>query len=150
MNLKNQRRMAAEVLKCGLNRVWIDPNDTESLEDAITRADIRIAIHNGTIRRLPIHGQSRQRTRHHRAQRAKGRRRGPGSRKGGTNARNPRKGRWIRTIRPLRAYLKQLRDEEKIDARTYRAYYRRAKGGMFKGRAHLEQHLRAAGLLKGG
>ena len=49
MNLKNQRRMAAELLKCGAERVWIDPNDMESLEYAITRADIRIAIHNGTI-----------------------------------------------------------------------------------------------------
>lgn len=150
MNLKNQRRMAAEVLKCGVHRVWIDPNDMESLEDAITRADIRIAIHNGTIRRLPVHGQSRQRTRYRWAQRAKGRRRGPGSRKGGSSARDPRKERWMRTIRPLRAYLRQLRDEEKIDARTYRTYYRQAKGGMFKGRAHLAQHLRAAGLLKGG
>ncbi len=149
MNLKNQRRMAAEILKCGAERVWIDPNDMESLEDAITRADIRIAIHNGTIKRLPIHGQSRGRTRHRQAQRAKGRRRGAGSRKGGSNARNPRKRRWIRIIRPLRELLKDLRDAGKIDARTYRTYYRQAKGGVFKGRVHMEQHLRAAGLLKG-
>ena len=149
MNLKNQRRMAAELLKCGAERVWIDPNDMESLEDAITRADIRIAIHNGTIKRLPIHGQSRGRTRYRRAQRAKGRRRGPGSRKGASNARDPRKLRWIRTIRPLRELLRELRDTGKIDTRTYRTYYRQAKGGMFKGRVHLEQHLRSAGLLKG-
>ena len=149
MNLKNQRRMAAEILKCGAERVWIDPNGMESLEDAITRADIRIAIHNGTIRRQPIHGQSRGRTRYRRAQRAKGRRRGAGSRKGASNARNPRKRRWIRVIRPLRELLKELRDSGKIDVRTYRTYYRQAKGGMFKGRVHMEQHLRAAGLLKG-
>ncbi len=150
MNLKNQRRMAAQLLKCGSSRVWIDKDKMEELEDAITRADIRIAIHNGVIRRLPVKGQSRARTRHHQAQRAKGRRRGPGNRRGGANARNPRKRRWIRTIRPLRAYLRQLRDEGKIDAHTYRAYYRQAKGGIFKGRVHLEQHLRAAGHLKGG
>jgi len=149
MNLKNQRRMAALILKCGEQRVWIDPNDMESLEDAITRADIRIAIHNGTIRRLPIHGQSRGRTRYRQAQRAKGRRRGPGSRKGAANARNPSKARWIRTIRPIRELLRELRASGKIDERTYRRYYLQAKGGMFKGRVHLEQHLRAAGLLKG-
>lgn len=150
MNLRNQRRMAAAILKCGTHRVWIDPADMESLEDAITRADIRIAIHNGTIRRLPVQGQSRARSRYRKAQRKQGRRRGPGSRKGGANARDPRKSRWIRTIRPLRAYLRQLRDEGKIDPHTYRVYYRQSKGGMFKGRVHLEQHLRAAGLLKGG
>lgn len=149
MNLKNQRRMAAAILKCGLHRVWIDPADMESLEDAITRADIRIAIHNGTIRRLPIEGQSRARIRYRKAQRAKGRRRGHGSRRGGANARDPRKGRWIRTIRPLRALLRELRASGKIDARTYRHYYRQAKGGMFKGRSHLLQHLQAAGVLKG-
>ena len=27
MNLRNQRRIAAEVLKCGENRVWIDPDE---------------------------------------------------------------------------------------------------------------------------
>lgn len=150
MNLKNQRRMAAQLLKCGVHRVWIDPNDMESLEDAITRADIRIAIHNGTIQRMPVAGQSRQRTRHRRAQRLKGRRRGAGSRKGASNARDPRKAGWIRTIRPLRAALRELRSSGKIDIRTYRTYYRQAKGGMFKGRVHMEQHLRAAGLLKEG
>jgi large subunit ribosomal protein L19e len=148
MNLRNQRRMAAEILKCGANRVWINPNDLESLEDAITRSDIRIAIHNGTIKKLPIKGQSRGRTRHRLAQRAKGRRRGPGSRKGATNARDPRKTRWIRRIRTLRASLAELRAAGKIDTRTYRKYYRQAKGGMFKGRVHMEQHLRAAGMLK--
>ncbi|MEK6850916.1 MAG: 50S ribosomal protein L19e [Candidatus Thermoplasmatota archaeon] len=148
MNLRNQRRMAAALLKCGLNRVWIDPTNIEDLEDAITRADIRQAIRAGTIRRLRVNAVSRGRTRHRLAQRAKGRRRGPGSRKGGTNARDPRKARWIRTIRPLRALLRELRDGGKIDTRTYRVYYRQAKGGMFKGRVHLEQHLRTAGLLK--
>ena len=150
MNLRNQRRMAAELLKCGLNRVWIDPLRMKDLEDVITRADIRMAIHGGTIRKLPITGQSRGRTRYRVDQRAKGRRRGPGSRKGGTNARNPRKRRWIGTIRPLREVLRELRDSGKIDARTYRLYYRQAKGGMFKGRAHLEQRLRAEGVLRGG
>ena len=56
----------------------------------------------------------------------------------------------IRVIRPIRSYLKELRDEGKIDTRTYRKYYLQAKGGTFKGKAHLDQHLRASGLLKGG
>lgn len=148
MNLKNQRRMAAEILKCGADRVWIDPNDIEKLEDVITRADVRNAIRIGTIRRLPVKGQSRGRSRHRRRQRAKGRRRGPGKRKGGTNVRDPRKRRWIRTIRPLRELLRELRESGKINTRTYRTYYRQAKGGMFKGRAHLEQQLRAAGAIR--
>ena len=47
MDLKNQKRMAAEILDCGYNRVWIDPNRAEDVADAITRADIRTAIASG-------------------------------------------------------------------------------------------------------
>jgi len=63
MDLKNQKRMAAEVLKCGENRVWIDPNRIEDVADAITRADIRTAIQSGSIRALPVRGVSRGRAR---------------------------------------------------------------------------------------
>ncbi len=38
MDLKNQRRVASELLKCGENRVWIDPNRTEDATDAVPRA----------------------------------------------------------------------------------------------------------------
>ena len=62
MDLKNQRRMAAEILDCGENRVWIDPNRTEDLADAITRADIRTAIGSGTIKAMPKAGISKGRT----------------------------------------------------------------------------------------
>ena len=82
MDLKNQKRMAAEILKCGHTRVWLDPNRIEDVADAITRADIRTAIESGTIRALPKKGISRGRARYMAAQKAKGRRRGQGSRKG--------------------------------------------------------------------
>ena len=100
-DLRNQRRMAAEVLKCGENRVW-----------------------------------------------ASGKRKGPGSRKGTANARVRDKERWMATIRPIRDELKTLRDEGKITPSVYRLYYRKAKGGMFKSRRHLKQHMTAAGHLK--
>ncbi len=111
MDLKNQKRMAAEILKCGHTRVWIDPNRIEDVADAITRADIRTAIESGTIRAKPEKGISRGRARYMAAQKAKGRRRGQGSRKGTAGARTPRKRRWIQTIRPIRVELAKLRDE---------------------------------------
>lgn len=150
MNLRNQRRMAASILKVGVNRVWISSEKISDVQEKITRENVREAIDNNWIQKRPVVGQSRARVRHRKRQRKKGRQRGVGSRKGGTNARDPRKQRWLRTIRPIRTYLKDLRDEGKIDTRTYRKYYRQAKGGMFKGKAHLDQHLRAGGLLKGG
>jgi len=41
MNLGNQKRMAASILKCGINRVWMDPDRTEEATEAVTRNDIR-------------------------------------------------------------------------------------------------------------
>jgi len=148
MDLKNQKRMAAELLGCGLGRVWIDPNRIEDVADAITRADIRTAIDSGTIKAHPKKGISKARTRYAHSQRSKGRRRGPGSRKGAAGARQPRKRRWIQTIRPIREELRNLRDEEKIDRSVYREFYLKAKGGMFKSRNHLISHLRSEGHLK--
>jgi large subunit ribosomal protein L19e len=148
MNLRNQRRMAAEILGCGVHRVWIDPNRIEDMADAITRADIRTAIDSGTIRALPRAGTSKSRIRYAHGQKVKGRRRGPGSRKGSTGARNPRKRIWIRAIRPIRAVLKELREEEKISRPVYREFYLKAKGGMFKSRQHLISHLKTEGHLK--
>lgn len=148
MDLKNQKRMAAEILGCGQTRVWIDPNRIEDVADAITRADIRTAIESGTIRALPKQGISRGRTRHKLDQRGKGRRRGPGSRKGTSGARTPTKQDWIRTIRPIRQELKGLRDSGRISRKVYREFYMRAKGGQFKSRKNLLSHLQMAGHLK--
>ncbi|NLI74253.1 MAG: 50S ribosomal protein L19e [Euryarchaeota archaeon] len=150
MDLKNQKRMAAEILDCGYNRVWIDPNRVEDVADAITRADIRTAIASGTIKARPKKGISKGRTRHDQAQRKKGRQRGPGSRKGTTGARTPAKREWIRTIRPIRATLRELRDENQISRSVYREFYMKAKGGMFRSRNHLISHLKSEGHLKEG
>lgn len=148
MNLKNQRRMAASLLKCGVNRVWIDPLRMEDVADAITRTDIRIQIDAGAIKAKQKIGISRGRTRYYRGQRKKGRGRGQGSRKGTSKARKPKKERWIQTIRPIRERLREFRDEGKIDVSTYRKFYLQAKGGVFKSKSHLETHLRAGGYLK--
>lgn len=148
MNLRNQKRMAARLLGCGVNRVWIDPNKLEDLEDAITRADIRTAIASGTIKKLQINGISRGRTRYARAQRLKGRRRGQGSRKGTKNARTPKKAAWIGVVRPIRQRLREMKADGRIDETTYRKFYLQTKGGMFKNKTDLEFHMRSSGHLK--
>ncbi|MCL2032993.1 MAG: 50S ribosomal protein L19e [Methanomassiliicoccaceae archaeon] len=148
MDLKNQKRMAAEILKCGENRVWMDPDNLEDIESCITRSDIRMAIGSGIIKAKPKQGSSKGRIRYAANQKASGKRKGPGSRKGTANARVPDKRRWIATIRPIRDELKTLRSEGKITPSIYRLYYRRSKGGVYKSRRNLRQHMIAAGHLK--
>jgi len=146
-DLSNQRRLAATLLKCGEGRVWIDPASQEELADAVTRSDIRSAIKAGVIRRGRVVGTSRVRARLHAAELAKGRHAGPGSRRGTPRARLPKKDRWMRRIRAQRDLLRELRQTKKIPAAVYRTFYRRAKGGMFRSRAHLLVNLRLAGHL---
>ncbi len=149
-DLSNQRRLAAALLKCGEGRVWIDPASQEELADAVTRSDLRSAIKAGVIRRKANPGTSRVRARRHALEVAKGRHSGPGSRRGTPRARLPKKDRWMRRIRAQRALLRELRDAKRIPAGVYREFYRRAKGGMFRSRAHLVVNLRLAGHLKEG
>ncbi len=51
--LKMQRRIAADLLKCGENRVWIDPERIDDVATAITREDIRRLIHDASSGRSP-------------------------------------------------------------------------------------------------
>ena len=148
MDLKNQRRLASEILGCGQNRVWIDPTHMEDVAEAITRSDIRALINSKAIKAKQKAGISRGRARYKQEQKRKGKRRGHGSRKGTKKARTPKKRAWINTIRPIRAQLMEYRSQGKIDSATYRRLYRRAKGGMFRSKARLEAHLKSEGLLK--
>lgn len=149
-DLSNQRRLAAALLKCGEGRVWIDPASQEELADAVTRSDLRSAIKAGVIRRKAIQGTSRVRARRHAIEVKKGRHSGPGSRRGTPLARVTKKERWMRRIRAQRDALRDLRKEKKITPAVYRAFYRRAKGGMFRSRAHLMVNLRLAGHIPEG
>jgi len=147
-DLRNQRRMASELLKCGVNRVWMNQDRLDEIAKAVTKDDVRILINGKAIKTRAIQGISSARKNYAKSQKNKGRRRGHGSRKGAKYARLPKKERWMRTIRPIRQYLKSLRDEKQIDKTTYRKYYMKAKGGEFRSKHHLQTHLVADGIIK--
>jgi len=140
-DLTNQRRMAAAVLKCGVNRVWFDPERQTDIEGAISRDSVRELIEDGAIKAHPVKGNSRGRARERMARRAYGHRKGPGRRKGAAGARAPRKRVWIGKIRAQRRALREMRDDGTIDRSLYRLMYRRASGGQFRSVAHLTAHI---------
>lgn len=148
VDLRNQRRMASDMLKCGVHRVWIDPLRTEDVAEAVTRADVRSLIKTRAIRAHQKRGISSGRSKYNANQKRKGKRKGHGSRKGTKYARFPKKRRWIATIRPIRRKLREYRDSGAIDAHTYRQFYRHAKGGMYKNIGHLELQMRQSNVIK--
>lgn len=142
MDVKYQKRLAADVLKCGENRVWIDDTMLDEVIEAITREEIEQLINNEVIKKKPVKGNSKGRQRYVKKQKKKGRRKGHGKRKGKKGAREPSKKNWIKRIRSIRKELKHLRDEDHIDRTTYREYYNKAKGGTFKDKSDLLVHLK--------
>ena len=148
-DLANQKRMAAAVLKCGINRVWFDPERQADIEAAISRDDLRELIEEGAIKARTVKGNSRGRARERMAKRAYGHQRGPGRRKGAAGARASSKRMWIGKIRAQRRALREMRDDGTIDRSLYRLMYRRASGGQFRSVAHLTAHVETmAGRMK--
>ena len=140
-NLRAQRRMAADVLDVGGNRVWFDPDAQAEIADAITRDDIRELIAEGTITAKDAKTNSRGRARARASKRAYGHRRGPGTRKGRKGGRQNSKRAWIAQIRAQRRRLKELRAAEVIDRTQYRTVYNKASGGEFDDVARLEAYI---------
>jgi large subunit ribosomal protein L19e len=150
MNLNAQRRMAAEILKCGENRIYFDPYLIEDIKMAITREDIRNLIKEGIIQKKYENGISKYRkiVRHERKK--SGLSRGLGKRKGAKYARTPKKRAYIKRIRPIRRELKKLRDRKLITTITYRILYKNAKGGMFTTVANLHRYIQDKELMRKG
>lgn len=162
-DVSSQRRMASDLLKVGMHRVWINPEHLERVSGAITREDVRRLIAKGIMAKAPAPGTSRGRLRARvkiiekkvkdekgvetiRKVRIKPRRH-EGSRKGKLHSIVDGKRVWINKVRPIRRYLKALRAQQDISRRDYRRLYLLAKGGFFRNRSHLKLYIGKEGLL---
>jgi large subunit ribosomal protein L19e len=142
-NLSGQRRLAAQILKVGQNRVWIDPERIDDVDGAITREEIRKLIHEKVIASLPEKGVSRSRAKAIRGKKRLGRRSGIGSVTGAGYAKVTQKDAWMIRIRSLRRKLRELKASRVIAEATYTQYYRMAGSGRFQSIAEMERNLKA-------
>jgi len=147
-DLSSQRRLAAQILKIGQNRVWIDPERMDDVDGAITREEVRKLIHEKVIVTLPEKGVSRSRAKIIREKKRKGRRSGPGSITGAGYAKVTQKEAWMIKIRSLRRKLRELKASRIITEATYSQYYRMAGSGRFESIAELERNLKANDLWR--
>ncbi len=129
--------------------MWIDPAKAKEVSEAITRDDIRRLIDSGAVVKSPEAAPSRAKIIMRAAQKRKGRRSGHGSRKGSFSSRggNTKKLRWIRTIRPQRAMISELKKSGSINNETYKKLYSLAKGGVFRSRKHLELYMKEHNMM---
>merc|ERR1712021_316146 len=135
--LRLQRRLAATVLKCGKNRVWIDPNECSEVALANSRKNIRKLYKDGLIMKRQVQMHSRSRCKRVHEAKRKGRHNGTGKRRGTRNARMPSKVLWQRRTRVLRRLLKKYREAKKITKDIYHFFYVHAKGNIYKNKTVL-------------
>jgi large subunit ribosomal protein L19e len=147
-NLSSQRRLAAQILKVGQNRVWINPERMDDVEVAITREEVKKLIHEKVITSLPEKGVSRARAKTIQEKKRKGRRKGAGSKTGAGHAKISKKEAWMSRIRSLRKRLRELKASRVITETTYRKLYMIAGSGRFESVADLERYLKAHDLWR--
>lgn len=135
-----QKKLAAKILKCGVNRVWIDPKNVK-IRQAITRRDIRRFIKEGVIKKLPTKK---------RKMKIKRKQQKTGSRKGAKGARRGKKTGWLKIVRPQRRLLKELKDKNQLKPLAYRKVYRLIKGNAFRNKQHLMIYLKEKKFLRKG
>ena len=141
MQLRIQKRLAGQMLKCSEKRVWLDQSRLEDIKESITKADIRSLIIDNAIKEKPMKGISKFRARKTAIQKRKGRRKGTGSQKGVRTSRLPKKLEWMHKIRLQRKFLKELRDKQIVSSHIYQELYNKAKSGFFRSKRHVKQYL---------
>ena len=139
-NLSAQKRLAADVMDVGESRVWFDPEEQETIAEAITRDDVRDLVEEGVIRDTAAKSNSRGRARARQAKQDYGHQQGAGSRKGKAGARADEKDEWTSRIRAQRRRLRELRDSGTLSPTQYRELYNKAGGGQFDSVDRLETY----------
>lgn len=138
MNDKKARRVAAGILKAGKTKIWISPDGTERIGQAMTKEDVRALIKDGIIRKRKDKGQSRGRARVLLAKKRRGRKRGRGKRTGTKKARLGGKAGWIKNVRAQRRVLGELKKSGAKFKKPVREIYLMVKGNYFKGKKYLQ------------
>lgn len=132
MSLDYIRRLAAEVAGVGKSRIYIDPDEYESLSTVIAKEEVRKLIKEGIIKVLPKKGITNRK-------KIKKRGKGEGSIKG--KKVRIKKVEYVTKVRSLRKFAKQLYLKNVIDNKTYRKIRKYIKAGVIDSKAKIKSFI---------
>lgn len=142
MELKTQKRLAANLLKCSKKRIVFDNERLDEIKESITKRDIESLIKDKAIQKRQAKGVSRARANKIKRQKSKGRRKGPGSKKGTHGARLPKKQAWMKKVRVQRKFVKELKNKKIITSKSHQMLYSKIGGGFFRSRKHIKLYIK--------
>ena len=137
MAIYTVRRLAADILNVGENKIKIRPDDVQRVTEALTRVDVQNLIKDGVIFKAKFIGKRKQEKR---------KRRREASRRGAVR---PTKEDWMSRVRSQRLFLRELLADALIDKKIKRTVYMKIKSGIFKSKRAMLAYLKDNSLLKG-
>lgn len=135
MSLEYIRELASKITGAGKSRIYIDPSYYERLSTVISREEVRKLIEDGIIKIKKKKGQT------YRIEKIRKRRqrRGPGGKKG--KRKKVRKEEYVKRVRGLRRFLRQLYEKGLIDSKNYRELRLMIKAGAIKSKARIKAYI---------
>ncbi len=135
MTLQTVRRLAADILHVGENKIRIVPEMIGEAMGALTREDVRNLIKKGAVKKLPNQGRA---STFKRDRRSAGRTRG---------ARVTEKEMWMQKVRAQRKFLGVLVSEKALPKEQKRSIYYKIKSGIFKNKRAMLLYLKDNSLV---
>jgi len=135
MAISTIRRLAADLMHVGENKVRISPDSLKEAEGALTRVDVQGLIDKGIITRLKAQGRASTR---------KKERRSVGKRRG---IMIPAKEAWMMKVRAQRRLLRTITADGALKAGMKRSVYGKIKSGIFRNKRAMLIYLRDNGLV---
>jgi large subunit ribosomal protein L19e len=136
MTIATVRRLAADIMRVGENKIKINPEGVKEAEGALTRSDVKGLIEKGIIRKDPPQG---------RASTKRVGRTGHGRRRG-----TPidHKTAWMMKIRAQRNVYQMLIASGDLKQENRRAVYSKIKSGMLRSKRALLIYLKEANMVR--
>jgi len=131
MKLDLKKKLAANTLKVGKDKVKFDNSRLDEIKEAITRQDIRDLKASGVIYIKQPLGRKKNVKRKHR------RRVGKVKKKVKT-----RKQDYVKMTRKLRNYLKELKKQGKIESEDYKDMRKKIRNRIYKSKRNLKENLK--------
>ncbi len=131
MAVNTVRRLAADILNVGENRIRINPENIGEVKSAMTRLDVQALIDKGAIKALPKKGRRKK---------EKKRKRGSGSIKGGKAKKTKQE--WMTKIRSQRRLISKLLELGVLPKEEKRQLYLKAKSGVFRSKKAMINYLK--------